>query len=166
MSTHLPPLSQPPTSLAAGRQPRRATVRVRRLGFTSLAQAGCLLGGVGWLIPGLLLGVGLSLLVAGVRRWLEGIQQLSFSFLGRELANLNLVQTLGLTPLLNQMRSLDAAGPLTILGVTFTVALVGGLLAMIIVLLLGAAYNLLAAATGGIELELDETTNSRAEVDG
>lgn len=148
-------VSAPPAAPVRG-TPRRATVRVRHIAYGPLAQFGCLLGAVGWVIPGLLLGLGVSSLVGAARRWLDGIQDFNLSLLGREIARVNLVQALGLTMAQGRLQALDAAGPLTILGVTFSVALVGGLLAMLIILLLGVVYNALAATTGGIELDLDE----------
>lgn len=160
-STALPtrapgPVVAPPAVAAARPVARRATVRVRHIGYGPLAQFGCLLGALGWLIPGLLLGLGISFSVGAARRWLDGIQEFNINLLGRDIATLNLVQTLGLAAAQGRLQALDAAGPLTILGVTFSVALVGGLLAMLIILLLGVAYNALAATTGGIELDLDE----------
>lgn len=150
------PVVAPPAVASARPAARRATVRVRHIGYGPLAQFGCLLGALGWLIPGLLLGLGISFSVGAARRWLDGIQEFNINLLGRDIATLNLVQTLGLAAAQGRLQALDAAGPLTILGVTFSVALVGGLLAMLIILLLGVAYNALAATTGGIELDLDE----------
>lgn len=148
-------VSAPPAPPLRG-TPRRATVRVRHVAYGPLAQFGCLLGAVGWVIPGLLLGLGVSSLVGIARRWLDSVQQFNLNLLGRDIARVDLVQTLGLAAAQGRLQALDAAGPLTILGVTFSVALVGGLLAMLIILLLGVVYNALAATTGGIELDLDE----------
>ena len=148
-------VSAPPAAVARG-TPRRATVRVRHVGYGPLAQFGCLLGGLGWVIPGLLLGLLASFFVGIAHRWLDSIQQFNLNLLGREIARVDLVQTLGLMVAQQRLQALDAAGPLTIVGVTFSVALVGGLLAMLIILLLGVVYNALAATTGGIELDQDE----------
>lgn len=132
-----------------------ATVRVRRIAYSSLAKFGCLLGGVAMVLPGLVCGLGGVVLVRVLRVWLESWQQFNLSILGQNVGSFDLINALRLTALLERLRILDATGPLALLGVAVAVALLGGLLLAVIVVGVGLAYNVLAWLTGGIMLELE-----------
>ncbi len=129
-------------------------VAIRRISLASLSRMGCLLGAVAAFLPSLLcglLGLGLTILV---RHWLEGWQQVTISLLGREIVSLDFVQLLGLEKLLDSLQALaSASAPVLVLAVLILALACGALLAAIIGLV-GLAYNLLAAATGGVVVDM------------
>jgi hypothetical protein len=129
-------------------------VAIRRVSLLSLGRLGCLLGVVAAFLPSLLcglLGLGLTSLV---RRWLEGWQEITITLLGRDVASFDLVQLLGLERLLDLLQVLaTASGPALFLAVMI-LALVCGALLAVIVILVGLAYNLLSAASGGLVVEM------------
>jgi hypothetical protein len=129
-------------------------VAIRRVGLASLGKMGCLLGAVAAFLPSLLCGL-VSLGLAGlVRRWLESWQGVTLSVLGREIARLNFVDLLGLEKVLHLLQTVTAASiPVLLLGVLALALVVGGLLALIVVLV-RLAYNLLASASGGVVVEM------------
>ena len=129
-------------------------VAIRRVSLLSLGRLGCLLGVVAAFLPSLLcglLGLGLTGLI---RRWLEGWQEITITLLGRDVASFDLVQLLGLEGILDLFQVLaTASGPVLFLAV-MTLALVCGVLLAVIVILVGLAYNLLSAASGGLVVEM------------
>ena len=130
-------------------------VAIRRVSLASLAKFGCLLGVVAAFLPSLLCGLaglGLSKLA---HRWLESWQEVNISLLGQEVARFDLVQMLGLDKLLQVLQVLTTASlPVLILAV-LAMALVSGILLAIIIALVGLVYNLLAAGTGGLVVEMN-----------
>jgi hypothetical protein len=130
-------------------------VAIRRVSLASLGKFGCLLGVVAAFLPSLLCGLaglGLSTLA---HRWLESWQEVNISLLGQEIARFDLVHLLGLDKLLQALQVLTTASlPVLILAV-LTMALVSGILLAIIIALVGLVYNLLAAATGGLVVEMN-----------
>ncbi|MGC9333302.1 MAG: hypothetical protein ACP5JJ_04080 [Anaerolineae bacterium] len=129
-------------------------VGIRRIGLSSLGQMGCLLGVVAAFLPSLLcglLGIGFVTLA---RDWLESWKQIPVSLLGRQLTTLDFVQLLGLEGTLETLQVLSAASVAVLLLSVLVMALVSGLLLAVITILVGLAYNLLAAATGGIVVEM------------
>ena len=135
---------------------RTAQLRVRRIGYLSLAKFGCLLGGLAMVLPGLVCGLVSVSLVHTVRAWLESWQQFSLTLLGQNLGSLDLVNALRLTAALDRLRLLDQTGPVALLSITVAVSLLGGLLLALVVCLVGLGYNVLAWLTGGLTLEVDE----------
>ncbi len=136
--------------------PRTARLRVRRIGYLSLAKFGCLLGGLAMVLPGLVCGLVSVSLVRTVRAWLESWQQFSLTLLGQNLGSLDLINALRLTAVLDRLRLLDQTGPLALLSITVAVSLLGGLLLALVVCLVGLGYNALAWLTGGLTLEVEE----------
>lgn len=139
-------------------------VAIQRVSLTSLGKMGCLLGVVAAMLPSLLcglLGLGLAHTVLG---WLEGWQDLTVSFLGQEIARLDMVQFLGLDRLLDSLQILTALSVPVLLVVILFLALLAGLVLALIVILVGLAYNLVAAGTGGLVVELKKVpARKRAE---
>jgi hypothetical protein len=137
-------------------------VVIRRVKLTSLGRMGCLLGIVAAFLPSLLcglLGLGLATLV---RHWLESWQQLTISLLGQEVATFDLVQFLSLDQLLNQLQTLaTVSGSILFLAVVALALITGALLALI-VMLVGLVYNLLAATTGGVVVEMSPAETQKA----
>lgn len=138
-------------------------VTIQRINLPSLGKMGCLLGAVAAFLPSLLcglLGLGLASLVL---QWLEGWQDLTISFLGQELARFDLVQFFGLEKGLEYLQGLTAASAWMFLLAALLMALVAGAVLAVIIILVGLAYNLLAAATGGLVVEMDAVAQREQE---
>lgn len=133
-------------------------VAIRRIQLSSLGQMGCLLGIVAAFLPSVLcglLGVGLAGIV---HRWLEGWQQVPISILGTEITTLDFVRLLGLEGALRVLDVLTTASGAVLLLAVLGIALVSGLFLALITMLVGLAYNLLSAATGGVVVEMAPDT--------
>jgi len=129
-------------------------VRIQRIGLASLGKLGCLLGTVAAFLPSLLcgvLGLGLARLLL---QWLGSWQELSVSVLGQEIARFDLVQFLGLQKVLTFLQSLTEASGWAFFLAAFLLAVAAGVVLAAIIALVGLAYNLLAAATGGLVVEM------------
>ena len=138
-------------------------VTIRRVSLPSLGKMGCLLGAVAAFLPSLLcglLGVGLA---GAVLEWLGGWQDLTISFLGQELASFDLVQFFGLEELMGYLQGLTAVSVWVFLLAALLMALVAGTVLAVIIILVGLAYNLIAAATGGLVVEMDAVAQQRQE---
>jgi hypothetical protein len=136
-------------------------VRVRRIRLASLARFGCLLGAVAAFLPSLLCGL-LSLGLAGwLRRWLEGWRPMTISLLGTEFALFDPIQLLGLESLLARLQALTSAWWLVLILGVLALALLSGALLAAIVALVGLVYNLIAAASGGLVVELSAVEDNR-----
>ena len=138
-------------------------VAIQRVSLPSLGKMGCLLGAVAAFLPSLLcglLGVGLA---GAVLEWLGGWQDLTISFLGQELASFDLVQFFGLEELMGYLQGLTAVSVWVFLLAALLMALVAGAVLAVIIILVGLAYNLIAAATGGLVVEMDAVAQQRQE---
>ena len=130
-------------------------VAIQRINLPSLGKMGCLLGAVAAFLPSLLCGL-LGIGLAGVvLEWLAGWQDLTISFVGQELASLDLVQFFGLEELMGYLEGLTAVSVWVFLLAALLMALAAGVVLALIIMLVGVAYNLLAAATGGLVVEMD-----------
>jgi hypothetical protein len=129
-------------------------VAIRRVNLASLGKFGCLLGAVAALLPSLLCGL-LGLGLASIaRRWLEGWEEITISVLGKEIARLDLVSILGLEQVMEVLKVAGTASTPVLLLAVLALALISGALLAIIIALVGLVYNLLAAATGGLVVEM------------
>ena len=129
-------------------------VAIRRIDLASLGKFGCLLGAVAALLPSLLCGLlGLGL-ASMARRWLEGWEEITISVLGKEIASLDLVAILGLEQVMEVLQVLGTASAPVLLLAVLGLALLSGVVLAIIIALVGLVYNLLAAATGGLVVEM------------
>jgi hypothetical protein len=127
---------------------------IRHVSLASLGKMGCLLGTVAAFLPSLLCGVLAVLLARLVQGWLQSWQTLTITVLGRQIASIDLVQRLGLDGLLHLVQTITAASVPVLLLAVLGLALASGAVLALITILVGLAYNLLAAATGGIVVEL------------
>ena len=129
-------------------------VAIRRVDLASLGKFGCLLGAVAALLPSLLCGL-LGLGLANIaRRWLEGWEEITISLLGKEIASLDLVAILGLEQVMEILEVVGTASAPVLLLAVLALALVSGTVLAVIIALVGVVYNLLAAATGGLIVEM------------
>lgn len=140
-------------------------VTIQRIHLVSLGKMGCLLGVVAAFLPSLacsLLGLALARVLL---RWLGSWQELSVSVLGQEIARFDLVQFFGLQKALAYLQTLSTASYWGFLLVALLLALAAGVALAVIVVLVGLAYNLLAAATGGLIVEMAAVRESGAKAD-
>lgn len=129
-------------------------VAIQRVNLASLGKMGCLLGTVAAFLPSLLCGL-LALGLAGlVFRWLESWQELTISVLGQEIARFDMVQFLGLDKALDLLQALTSASGVVVILVLLLLALVAGAVLALITILVGLGYNLVAAGTGGLVVEM------------
>lgn len=129
-------------------------VAIQRINLGSLGKMGCLLGGVAAFLPSLLCGLLALGLARLVLQWLESWQELTISLLGQEIARFDLVQFLGLGKALDLLQGLTSASAAAVILLVLLLALVAGAVLALITILVGLAYNLLAAGTGGLVVEM------------
>jgi hypothetical protein len=129
-------------------------VAIRRVSLTSLGKMSCLLGVVAAFLPSLLCGLTGLISANLLRGWLESWQAINISLLGQEIARIDLVRRLGLEQVLNLLQALASASVLVLFLSVLSLALVSGILLALVISLVGLAYNLLAAATGGVVVEM------------
>jgi hypothetical protein len=130
-------------------------VAIRRVGLASLGKMGCLLGIVAAFLPSLLCGLAGLGLAALAYRWLQDWQDVSISLLGRQIATFDFVKMLGLEGMVEALQVVTSASGAVLALSVLALALLSGLLLALITLLVGLAYNGLAAATGGIVVEME-----------
>jgi hypothetical protein len=133
-------------------------VAIRRVSLVSLGKFGCLLGVVAAFLPSLLCGLAGLALARLVHRWLEGWQEVTIALLGQEVARFDLVHLVGLDRLLATLRVLTTASLPVLLLAVLAMALVSGAVLAVIIALVGLVYNLLAAGTGGLVVEMDSVS--------
>jgi hypothetical protein len=114
-------------------------------------------------LPSLLCGLLVIVLAGVVLEWLGGWQDLTISFLGQELASLDLVQFFGLEELTGYLQVLTAVSVWVLLLAALVMALASGAVLAVIIILVGLAYNLLASATGGLVVEMDTVAQKGTE---
>jgi hypothetical protein len=130
-------------------------VAIRRVSLVSLGKFGCLLGVVAAFLPSLLCGLAGLGLAKLVHRWLEGWQEVTIALLGQEVARFDLVHLVGLDRLLATLQVLTTASLPVLLLAVLAMALVSGVVLAVMIALVGLVYNLLAAGTGGLVVEMD-----------
>jgi len=133
--------------------------KVRKINLFPLAKFGCLLGGLALFLPGLLCSMASVQVVGALRGLLENWQNAVLD-LGLIPVEFDFVTLLGLETALATLTTLDDNSFLLILLVVLLYLIAGGLLVGITVLLLGWVYNLVAALTGGLEVELHEAPDA------
>jgi hypothetical protein len=134
---------------------------VRKISTASLAKFGCVLGGVALAIPGFLLAAITWQLLVILATLLDAWQAVPVDLLGIGApVEFDFVDLLSLDNLLALLVRLNEQRLAVALLVFLAVVLGGGLLAGLIVLLVGWVYNILAALTGGLEVELRERPES------
>ena len=129
---------------------------IRRIHLWPLARLGCVLGAVLGVCPGLACSLAALQVTAVMRRWLENRSAIALGFL-----ELDLVELLGLRPLLHALQTpaLSSAG--FALALVVSVSVLSGLAIAGVILLVGLVYNLLARLTGGVIVELEPLSENK-----
>ena len=137
---------------------------VRRIGLSSAARSGCLLGSLFALLPALALaGVAVTVL-GGVHDALHQVEPITLNVLGQELLRVDLLDALRLQSIAHTLDTWLTSPPLLFAGLSLAILLVSGLFFALSGAVLGAAYNALAGAGLGVSLELrPEPPNHRPE---
>jgi hypothetical protein len=126
---------------------------VRKINLFPLAKFGCLLGGLAMLLPGMVCAfVGVQL-IGALRTLLANWQGSQLEILGAGVP-LDFIGLLGLESVQSLLIQLDEQSLAVGLLLILVSMLGGGLLIALTILLVGWAYNILAALTGGVEVEL------------
>ena len=133
--------------------------KVCKINLFPLAKFGCFLGGLALFLPGLLCSIASVQVVGALRVLLEDWQKAALD-LGLIPVEFDFVALLGLETALATLTTLDNNSFLLVLLVVLLYLIAGGLLVGVTVLLVGWVYNLVAALTGGLEVELQETLDA------
>ena len=133
--------------------------KIRKINLFPLAKFGCLLGGLALFLPGLLCSIAGVQAVGVLRALLENWQKAALD-LGLIPVEFDFVSLLGLEAALAALTTLDNNSFLLVLLIILLYLIVGGLLVGVTILLLGWVYNLVAALTGGLEVELHEAPDA------
>jgi hypothetical protein len=129
--------------------------RVHRVTVLPLAKFGATLGAAALLVPSLICALVGTQLVAFLRLLLEQWQRSQVDALGMGVpVEFDFIQLLGLETVQSWLIRLDDQRLTVILIIVLGSMILGGLLIAFTVLLLGWLYNLIAALSGGLELEL------------
>lgn len=130
---------------------------VRKIHMLPLAKFGCLLGGLAMLLPGIICAfVGVQI-VSTLRTLLDQWQTSKVDLLGLGApVEFDFINLLSLETVQTFLARLDDQQMMVALLIIIISILGGGLLVGLIILLVGWGYNLLAALTGGLEVELRE----------
>jgi hypothetical protein len=136
-------------------QASSAKYRVRRVGLGSLSKFSCILGALICLLPSLAVGLGGLLVLHGGRGLLESWQLVEMRLLGQSIP-IDVVTLLHLEETLERVRLLDSLAWLLLVLFVAGACGLGGLLFLAVGDLAGWVYNLVAALSGGLEVELRE----------
>lgn len=126
---------------------------VRKINLFPLAKFGCVLGGLAMFLPGVICAViGMQVIVI-LRGFFDQWQSTELELLGLGV-EFDFIQIMGLEATQSLLMQLDDQGLTLAALIVLGAVLGGGLLIAIIIMLVGWGYNLLAAMTGGLEVEL------------
>lgn len=129
--------------------------RVHRISTLPLARFGCVLGGLAMLAPAALCAAVSVQVIAGLRFLLAQWQGSELDMLGVPV-EFDFVTLLGLETTQTLLARLDDQRGVVMLLIILLGMVGGGLFIALTTLLVGWGYNLLAALTGGLEVELRE----------
>ncbi len=135
---------------------------MRRVSLGSVGRLGCFLGWLAVLPPSLLLAWLVIFVAQSVHQAFAQIKPLNMSLLGQQVLHLDFLQLLQLQALAEMAATLAQNPVLTFVSIAFLAVLIGGLLWMLIALMIGLVYNLIASAGWGLALELEPINKATA----
>lgn len=136
---------------------KQGTLQIRRLPYWALAKFGFVLGGLGCLVPALLISIAGFAIVHSLRVWLEGMQKINIQLLGRDITTIDLIAALRVQGALATLQAIDSAGAFTAFGFTVLLVLVGAVTIALVCLVVALGYNFLAWLSGGVAVEVEGT---------
>lgn len=131
---------------------------IRRISLRSALKFGLLLGWLAALLPALGLAALAVWALQGTSEALGQVQTYEISVLGQQIATIDTLGLLGLADEAGRVDELAGAGWGLFGSLALVFTLVGGAIMALTTLLISLCYNLLAAWTGGVAVELRETT--------
>ncbi len=135
---------------------------LRRVSLGSVGRLGCSLGWLAVLPPSLLLAWLVVFVAQIIHQALAQIKPLNASIAGQQVLHLDLLQLLQLQTLAEIIATLAQNPVLTFVATAFLAVLIGGLLWMLVALLIGLVYNLIASVGWGLALEVEPTNKATA----
>ena len=126
---------------------------IKHIGIWSAFKFGTLIGGIIGFLHGLAAGLTLRWAVARLYTWLDSWLTVSVPFSD----DLRLVDALKLGDVLDLLERLDDGSMLMVVGVVFAFAAFGGLIVGLLTVLAAFVYNVVAAFSGGFEVQADVT---------
>ncbi len=135
---------------------------VRRVSLGSVGRLGCFLGWLAVLPPSLVLAWLVVFVAQSIHQAFAQIKPLDMSLLGQQVLHLDLLQLLQLQTLAQIVATLAQNPILTFVSTAFVAVLIGGLLWMLIALIIGLVYNLVAGVGWGLAIELEPTNKATA----
>lgn len=127
---------------------------VRQIGMGSVGRFGCLLGWLIALLPSLCIAGLFVVVVQRVHDALARVQPVNVTVLGQQIVHLDFLDLLQLQPLNAGITPWAQAPLMTFVAMTFVLTILGAALWMMMLLLVGLGYNLIARLGFGLELEL------------
>ena len=125
-----------------------------KINLLPIAKFGFLLGALAMLLPSLLCAGITTTAMSALRAWLDGWQSVPVEQFGVEMTQFDFINLLQLGSVQQVIIQMDNQPFAVALFVIIGCLLGGGAIIGLIVLSLGWGYNLLAAVSGGVELEL------------
>ncbi len=135
---------------------------LRRVSLGSVGRLGCFLGWLAVLPPSLLLAWFVVFVAQTIHQAFAQIKPLDASLLGQQVLHLDFLQVLQLQALAEIVATLAQNPVLTFVSTAFLAVLIGGLLWMLIALMIGLVYNLIASVGWGLVLEVERTHKATA----
>lgn len=130
--------------------------RIKRISLFSALRLGCALGWLVALVPAIVLAGLAAFSLDRISLLFARIQPISLSLLGQEILRIDLLSSLGLQNTAQSVSRLAANLPVTFGLFALLFLVIGGLLVAFTWILASAAYNLLAWAGGGLEVDMLE----------
>ncbi len=130
---------------------------IKRITLRSALKVGLLLGWLVALLPAMGLAALAVLSLQGVSNAFGQVQTYDINVLGQSVASIDLLSLLGLSDEASRVGDLAALGWGLFGTLTLALTLLGGLMVAVTTLLVSLCYNLLAAVTGGLTVELRES---------
>jgi Transmembrane domain of unknown function (DUF3566) len=131
--------------------------KIRRIAPLSALKFGLLLGWLAALLPALAL-AGLAMLaLRGAADAFGQVQTYEITVLGQSIASIDVLALLGLSDEAGRVGDLAGQGWGLFATLALALTLVGGAMAAVTAVMISLCYNLLAALTGGLAVELRES---------
>ena len=133
---------------------------IRRIGVGSTLRLSLLLGWLVALCPAMCLAGAAVQILRVVGRAVAQVETLDITVLGQKIATIDPLALLKLRGTAETVGQLSARLPITFGLITLLLTILGAVVFVVVGLLFSTAYNLLAPAVGGLQVELRERPES------